>query len=368
MRLEINKAAFKKASSEPLKPKPTQGFRKVLNEGFDRNTAQDSRQEGDTQVAPVEPQAPETLEDGELNSASEDSQSEEGSDSFEQANEEASEQALSGEELDEELVADTFGGVVQAVLIDIEETELVAGPVVIPIATEITSAFASGPAPSDSAPILNDWSNAFTAQAGEQLVTDEVLLTNDETDSGTAKHKSAPLGLDGGIIALPKNFQATNLNSSISLDLNQPQSSNQLAELVELQIQNSKTPDGAKRLSVSLNPEGFGRLRINATNDGSVMRVKLQIENADASKMIEQLMPQLEAQIAASVAMPVEFELVQEDLIGDDELAQQFTEDDGAKGEQTPEGQDASSELVSEWTQALEDPVLGRGQTLHVVA
>jgi hypothetical protein len=59
--------------------------------------------------------------------------------------------------------------------------------------------------------------------------------------------------------------------------------------------------------------------------------------------------------------------LVQEDLIGDDELAQQFAEGGDDSGEQAATDQDSSSELVNEWTQALEDPVLLRGQTFHVV-
>jgi flagellar hook-length control protein FliK len=252
-------------------------------------------------------------------------------------------------------------------LVDIEDTELVAVPIIVPIATEITGAVAAGPGANDSAPVLSDWSNAFTAQTGEQLVADETLVTSDEADKDAPKNSGAARGLDGGAIALPNNFQATSVITPITLDLNPAQSSSQLAELVELQIQNTKAPDGAKGLTVSLNPEGFGRLRINATSDGSVMRVKLQLENVDAAKMIEQLMPQLEAQIAASVAMPVEFELVQEDLLGDDEWAQQFAEADDDEGEPAPSDQDASSELVNEWTQALEDPVLGRGQTFHVV-
>ena len=365
MKLELHTAPFKKSPNEPRKPRNNPGFRKVLNERLDQKKALNSRQEVDANTTAQEPQAqetPETLNDAELNSTSDDSQNEDSSNSFEEANEEAMEQALNSEELDEDAVPEAFEGVAQAVLIDVEETELVIVPVFTPIANEITSGLAAGSAPIDSEPVLNDWSNAFTAKAGE------ALLTSDEVDKDVIQNNVTPRGFDGGAIALPKNFQATILHSPISLDLNPVQSSNQLAELVELQIQNSKAPDGAKSLSVSLNPEGFGRLRIKATSDGAVMRVKLQLENADAAKMIERLMPQLEAQIAASVAMPVEFELVQEDLIGDDELAQQFAEGGDDSGEQAATDQDSSSELVNEWTQALEDPVLGRGQTLHVVA
>ena len=140
-----------------------------------------------------------------------------------------------------------------------------------------------------------------------------------------------------------------------------------LQDLIEFQIRASKSPNGAKQLSLTLNPEGLGRLRILARTDGDKMRIMLKVEQGDASRLIERVLPHLEAQIAASVAMPVEFELIQEEILGNDSGLQlgEFADQEGHSDE-ADSGED--SDLVDQWTKHLEEPVLDLGQTLHVVA
>ena len=79
------------------------------------------------------------------------------------------------------------------------------------------------------------------------------------------------------------------------------------------------------------------------------------------------MIPQLEAQIAASVALPVEFELIQEERLSQDasDHLGDF-EDDQSTHDQDEHDED--SDLVEQWTKSLEEPVLDLGQTLHVVA
>ena len=86
-----------------------------------------------------------------------------------------------------------------------------------------------------------------------------------------------------------------------------------------------------------------------------------------ARRLIERVIPQLEAQIAASVALPVEFELIQDERLSQD-AAEQFGdfEDDQSTHDQDEQNED--SDLVEQWTKSLEEPVLDLGQTLHVVA
>jgi flagellar hook-length control protein FliK len=151
------------------------------------------------------------------------------------------------------------------------------------------------------------------------------------------------------------------------LDLAKPQAMERLQDLVEFQIRASKSPNGAKQLSLTLNPEGLGRLRILAQTDGDKMRVMLKVEQGDAARLIERVLPHLEAQIAASVAMPVEFELVQEEILGNDAGLQlgEFADQEG-DSDQADSGEEG--DLVDQWTKHLEEPVLDLGQTLHVVA
>ena len=147
----------------------------------------------------------------------------------------------------------------------------------------------------------------------------------------------------------------------------QPNALEQLNDLVTLQIKASKSPEGAKRLTLLLNPAGLGRMQIMAESNQGRMLVQMKVEQGDAARLLEQILPQLEAQIAASTAMPVEFELVQEDQIGADSDLES-TAFEGASDEQEDGTEQTDGDLVEEWNQALEDPVLDGGQTLHVVA
>ena len=81
---------------------------------------------------------------------------------------------------------------------------------------------------------------------------------------------------------MPEGMVAIQPELLAPLDLAKPQAMERLQDLVEFQIRASKSPNGAKQLSLTLNPEGLGRLRILAQTDGDKMRVMLKVEQGDA--------------------------------------------------------------------------------------
>ena len=90
--------------------------------------------------------------------------------------------------------------------------------------------------------------------------------------------------------------------------------------------------------------------------------MSLKVEQGDAARLLERMMPQIEAQLAASMAMPVEFDVIQEDRLGADgeDLYEADTEDQPGQDHQEQADDDG---LVEQWTQRLEEPVLDLGQT-----
>jgi hypothetical protein len=243
-----------------------------------------------------------------------------------------------------------------------EEAPLVALPIAI-LPAELTN-----PTPSQEAPLISDWSQAFSHQVVDNSEAQSGTLEGDlQKFSGADSAINKSDLLVGGAIKLPQGFVPVAIEAQIPLDLAQAKAFDQLSDLVALQIKASTSPSGAKSLTLLLSPEGLGRMRVVAESYQGRMRVQLQVEKGDAARMIEQLLPQLEAQIAASTSMPVEFELIQEELFsGENETTDRSLEEESA--EQDNDSQGADTDLVNEWNLALEEPVLERGQTLHVVA
>ena len=212
---------------------------------------------------------------------------------------------------------------------------------------------------------MEGWSQAFSVQPvdAEQASAEMAVLNGEDQSAQSAVHAD----LSGGAVRLPEGMVVIQPELLAPLDLAKPQAMERLQDLVEFQIRASKSPNGAKQLSLTLNPEGLGRLRILAQTDGDKMRIMLKVEQGDAARLIERVLPHLEAQIAASVAMPVEFELIQEEILGHDSGLQlgEFADQEGHSDE-ADSGDD--DDLVDQWTKHLEEPVLDLGQTLHVVA
>ena len=202
---------------------------------------------------------------------------------------------------------------------------------------------------------------ATGAGAGQPVVK-AAAQADSTTDDAATK-----LGVSGGRIAVPDTMRSVRPVAIASIDLSQPQATQNLQAVVAFQIRASQSPSGAKQLSLTLNPEGLGRLRILAQTEGETVRVSLKVEQGDAARLLERMMPQIEAQLAASMAMPVEFDVIQEDRLGADgeDLYEADTEDQPGQDHQEQADDDG---LVEQWTQSLEEPVLDLGQTLHVVA
>jgi len=207
--------------------------------------------------------------------------------------------------------------------------------------------------------VASDWVQAFEAQP---IAEQAAAQSDSATDDAATK-----LGVSGGRIAVPEAMRLVRPVAIASIDLSQPQATQNLQEAVTFQIRASQSPSGAKQLSLTLNPEGLGRLRILAQTEGETVRVFLKVEQGDAARLLERMMPQIEAQLAASMAMPVEFDVIQEERLGaeGDDLYEADTEDQPGQDHQEPAGDDG---LVEQWTQSLEEPMLDLGQTLHVVA
>jgi hypothetical protein len=237
----------------------------------------------------------------------------------------------------------------------------------LPVAAMPTELINVTPTQSKETPLISDWSQAFGAQVIDNSdPLPETLLAESKNLSAVDSAANPDLLL-GGAIKLPQGFVPVAVEAQIPLDLAAAKALDQLTDLVALQIKASTSPAGAKRLTLLLSPEGLGRMRILAESDQGRMRVQLQVEKGDAARMIEQLLPQLEAQIAASTSMPVEFELIQEELFSDDnEMTDRSLEEQSE--ERDSDSQSTDADLVEEWNQAFEEPALERGQTLHVVA
>ena len=170
-----------------------------------------------------------------------------------------------------------------------------------------------------------------------------------------------------GRIALPIGMVAQSAEVLPVVNLNASAAVERLTELVDAHLRSGRSPTGGKQLSLLLHPEGLGRLRILAQTDASGLRVRLEVENAEAARMLERILPQMEARLAAQMALPVQFEvLTDEHQANSDELG--FSDPPPSDSDPEQEGQEAGEEaLIDEWTQALEDRPLELGQQLHVV-
>jgi len=241
-------------------------------------------------------------------------------------------------------------------------TDFAAAPVAIPLEALSDEGALK---PKDS-PLVSGWSQAFDAQPVEQQAN-TVEFKQADSDDSLVNNNVVKNDLSGGAIKLPEGMTPLRLELAAPLDLTKNQAVERLQNAIEFQIRASKSPTGAKQLSLTLNPEGLGRLRILARSDGDTMRITLKVEQGDAARMIERVIPQLEAQIAASVALPVEFELIRDELMGQD-APENFTDFEDEQSTHDQDEHNEDSDLVEQWTKSLEEPVLDLGQTLHVVA
>lgn len=273
---------------------------------------------------------------------------------------------LTLEALDEALTPDSnevpgHDVVIQDVQITEEAVVFAPAPVAIPL----DALSEAGTLVTRESPVVSGWTQAFDAQPMEQsLGASEIKPTDSEEPLLINVIKT---DLSGGAIKLPEGMTPVRLDLTTPLDLTKTVAVERLQDVIEFQLRASKSPAGAKQLSLTLNPEGLGRLRILAQSEGDKMRITLKVEQGDAARLIERVIPQLEAQIAASVALPVEFELIQEERLSQDasDHLGDF-EDDQSTHDQDEHDED--SDLVEQWTKSLEEPVLDLGQTLHVVA
>jgi hypothetical protein len=170
-----------------------------------------------------------------------------------------------------------------------------------------------------------------------------------------------------GRIVLPTGMTPQNTEVLPVVDLSTSAAVERLTELIDVHLRSGRSPTGGKQLSLLLYPEGLGRLRILAQTDTRGLRLRLQLENADAARLLERMLPQMEARLAAQMAMPVQLEVItDEHQAGSDELIfSDGSNSESGSEQERPEGDE--EDLVDEWTQALEEPLLERGQQLHVV-
>ena len=316
MRVEAPVFAF-----EPTKPKPAQPARSAKFESV--LTERVAPQGNEAASAPTaheassEAEAEEPTQDAELGDMVDDQQSQQaqGGDAGEQGEQE--EANFSAELVDEMALEELEFALGEDIVIqdaDILEAQDLVAPLAVAIPLEALTE--AGTLQRPEAPLINGWAQAFSAQPVEaELLNPEAALLNGEEQ---ASQLGAITELSGGGVRLPEGMVAIQPELLAPLDLAKPQAMERLQDLVEFQIRASKSPNGAKQLSLTLNPEGLGRLRILAQTDGDKMRIMLKVEQGDAARLIERALPQLEAQIAASMAMPVEFEVVQEEILGND--------------------------------------------------
>ena len=379
MRVETPVFAFesKPAKSVP-KPQKTQSFNRVLNERVTTAHHDSSAQAGAADSAP-EGEIDEPNQDAEVSESIEDHQHQDAQ-ADAGGDQPTEDQPTEAFDLVDELAFDVLDDLLaqgsEEVLVDelvIQETEIldeVDEFAPIPVAIPLKSLSEPAPVKIKESTLMSGWAQAFDAQpfdvqpVEQQLAASE--LTQADGDDPLAQNLTKT-ELSGGAIKLPEGMTPVRLELATPVDLTKPQAVERLQDVIEFQIRASKSPSGAKQLSLTLNPEGLGRLRIMAQSEGDKMRITLKVEQGDAARLIERVIPQLEAQIAASVALPVEFELIQDEVLSQD-ASEQFGD---FEDNQSAEDQDESSDdpdLVEQWTKSLEEPVLDLGQTLHVVA
>ena len=380
MRVEAPVFAYDSNQTKPaIKPEQKGGFSRVLNERVnsahqDSSTqagAVDSTAEGDIEEPNQDTEVNESVDEQE----NQDAQTNTGGD------QPSDEQASEAFDLVDELTLESLDGA----LVEATETERIDEPAISePIMMETADLeaatdFAAAPVaiplealsdegalkPKDS-PLVSGWSQAFDAQPVEQQAN-TVEFKQADSDDSLVNNNVVKNDLSGGAIKLPEGMTPLRLELAAPLDLTKNQAVERLQNAIEFQIRASKSPTGAKQLSLTLNPEGLGRLRILARSDGDTMRITLKVEQGDAARMIERVIPQLEAQIAASVALPVEFELIRDELMGQD-APENFTDFEDEQSTHDQDEHNEDSDLVEQWTKSLEEPVLDLGQTLHVVA
>ena len=354
MRVEAPVFAYEPSSIRTMKPAPAR-FESVLNERIEHRGPESSASSSALESG-VEQEIEEPTQDSETSEMTDEQTSEQALDGQTGGRSDQDEANFSTELIDEvaieELVAE-----------DAPSEQALAASQMVAIPLEALNE--AGTLQRAETPLVSGWSQAFSAQPVEaEQATSELVLKISE-DALT--QQSVTPELSGGSVRLPEGMVAIQPELLAPLDLASPQATDRLQDLVELQIRASKSPAGAKQLSLTLNPEGLGRLRILAQTDGDKMRLMLKVEQGDAARLIERVLPQLEAQIAASVAMPVEFELVQEEILANDTGLQlgDFADQEGHSDE-AESGEEG--DLVDQWTKQLEEPVLDLGQTLHVVA
>ena len=365
MKIEIQTMMIEKAATVRQVPK-TDSFRSLLSDDASKNnqgkteihTTEPAKEPEQTELAREADQADESSEEQAANSETQD----------ENQDEQGGELTLAFEVQPEE---DAILGFEETLVESIGEDAIRPEVHGIALAAEVVAASVPAdevtPSAQKEAPLISDWSQAFSARTLDDSsgVSQEFQLETAAQKAGEASVDSS--GLSGGAIKLPQGFAPLLAEAQLPVDLAQPKALQQLSDLVTLQIKASQSPEGAKRLTLLLSPEGLGRMRILAESDQGRIRVQLKVEQGDAARLIEALLPHLEAQIAASTAMPVEFDLIQEDRLGEgDEAANPSL--DGDSEEADGGAQNTDADLIDEWNQALEDPVLERGQTLHVVA
>lgn len=379
MRVEAPVFAYDSNQTKPaIKTEQKGGFNRVLNERV--NTAhQDSSTQAGTVDSTVEGDIEEPNQDTELKESVEEQENQEAQTNTggdQSGDEQASEAFDLVDELTLELLDDALVEAVETERIDepaVSEpimmepadlkaaTDFAAAPVVVPLENLIED----GALKAKDSPLVSGWSQAFDVQPVAQQASAAEFKQVD-SDDPLVNHV-VKNDLSGGAIKLPEGMTPARLELATPLDLTKNQTVERLQNAIEFQIRASRSPAGAKQLSLTLNPEGLGRLRILARSEGDTTRITLKVEQGDAARMIERVIPQLEAQIAASVALPVEFELIRDELMGQD-APENFTdlEDEQATHDEDEHNED--SDLVEQWTKSLEEPVLDLGQTLHVVA
>ena len=379
MRVEAPVFAFDSQQAKPLpKSDKNQNFSRVLNERVTTAHHDSPAQAGATDSA-ADAEIEEPNQDTELSESVEDQQNQEaqtdaGGD--QPADEHTGEAFDLVDELTLEALDDAWVEAPDELPVDdltIQDNQTPEEGAVfasVPVAIPLEAMSKEGVPTTEKSPVVSGWAQAFDAQPldaqpmEQQAVVSEAVQADSEDPLQINLMKTdAP----DGAIKVPEGMTPVRLELTTPLDLTKPQAPERLQEAIEFQIRASKGPNGAKQLSLTLNPEGLGRLRILAQSDGDKMRITLKVEQGDAARLIERVIPQLEAQIAASVALPVEFELIQDERLSQD-AAEQFGdfEDDQSTHDQDEQNED--SDLVEQWTKSLEEPVLDLGQTLHVVA
>ena len=381
MRVEAPVFTYDSNQTKPaIKDEQKGGFSRVLNERVNsahqdsptQAGAVDSTPEGDIEEPNQDTELNESVEeqenqDAQTNTGGDQASDEQASEAFDLVDEltlesldDALVEGVETERVDEPAVSEP----IMAEPADLKAaTDFAAAPVAIPLETLSEE----GALKAKDSPVVSGWSQAFDAQPVEQQASAAEFKQADSDDSLGTNNNIVKNDLSGGAIKLPEGMTPVRLELTTPLDLTKNQAVERLQNAIEFQIRASRSPAGAKQLSLTLNPEGLGRLRILARSEGDTMRITLKVEQGDAARMIERVIPQLEAQIAASVALPVEFELIRDELMGQD-APENFTDLEDEQATHDEDEYNEDSDLVEQWTRSLEEPVLDLGQTLHVVA